>query len=129
MSDLVFIAFDNEKQAEEVRDKVLAMQREYLIEVDDAVVVTRDQNGRVKLNQLMHPTAGGAVAGAFLGHADRLAFSDAVGGRSCRRSRGRARRLAGRRRDQRSRHETTGERGAEAGDGRPLSSHPQDDDR
>jgi uncharacterized membrane protein len=57
MSDLVFIAFDNEKQAEEVRDKVLEMQREYLIEVDDAVVVVRDQNGRVKLNQLMHPAA------------------------------------------------------------------------
>ena len=67
MSDLVFIAFDNEKQAEEVRDKVLEMQREYLIEVDDAVVVVRDQNGRVKLNQLMHPAAGGAVAGAFWG--------------------------------------------------------------
>ena len=49
MSDLVFIAFDNEKQAEEVRDKVLEMQREYLIEVDDAVVVVREQNGRVKL--------------------------------------------------------------------------------
>jgi hypothetical protein len=31
MSDLVFIAFDNEKQAEEVREKVLEMQREYLI--------------------------------------------------------------------------------------------------
>ncbi len=43
------------------------MQRGYLIEVDDAVVVTRDQNGRVKLNQLMHPTASGAVAGAFWG--------------------------------------------------------------
>ena len=41
MSDLVFIAFDNEKQAEEVRDKVLEMQREYLIEVDDAVVEMR----------------------------------------------------------------------------------------
>ena len=67
MSDLVFIAFDNEKQAEEVRDKVLEMQREYLIEVDDAVVVVRDQNSRVKLNQLMHPAAGGAVAGAFWG--------------------------------------------------------------
>ena len=67
MSDLVFIAFDNEKQAEEVRDKVLEMQREYLIEVDDAVVVVRDQNGRVKLNQLVHPVAGGAVAGAFWG--------------------------------------------------------------
>ena len=67
MSDLVFIAFDNEKQAEEVRDKVLEMQREYLIEVDDAVVVVRDQNGRVKLNQLAHPVAGGALAGAFWG--------------------------------------------------------------
>ena len=67
MSDLVFIAFDTEKQAEEVRDKVLALQHQYLIEVDDAVVVTRDQNGRVELNQLMHPTANGAVAGAFWG--------------------------------------------------------------
>jgi uncharacterized membrane protein len=67
MSDLVFIAFDTEKQAEEVRDRVLALQHQYLIEVDDAVVVTRDQNGRVKLNQLMHPTASGAVAGAFWG--------------------------------------------------------------
>src|SRR5271165_988729 len=67
MSDLVFIAFDNEKQAEEVRDKVLEMQREYLIEVDDAVVVVRDQNGRVKLNQLVHPVAAGALAGAFWG--------------------------------------------------------------
>ena len=67
MSDLVFIAFDNEKQAKEVRDKVLAMQKEYLIDVGDAVIATRDQNGRVHLNQLMHPAAGGAVAGAFWG--------------------------------------------------------------
>jgi uncharacterized membrane protein len=37
MSDLVFIAFENEKKAEEVRDKVLGMQKEYLIEVSDAV--------------------------------------------------------------------------------------------
>ena len=67
MSDLVFIAFDTEKQAEEVRDKVLAMQREYLIEVEDAVIATRDEKGRVKLNQLMHPAASGAVSGAFWG--------------------------------------------------------------
>jgi uncharacterized membrane protein len=67
MSDLVFIAFDSEKQAEEVRDKVLAMQREYLVEVEDAVIATRDEKGRVKLNQLMHPAASGAVSGAFWG--------------------------------------------------------------
>ena len=67
MSDLVFIAFDSEKKAEEVRDKVLSMQREYLIEIGDAVIATRDDSGRVKLNQLMHPTAAGAVSGAFWG--------------------------------------------------------------
>jgi uncharacterized membrane protein len=67
MSDLVFIAFDSEQKAEEVRDKILGMQREYLIEVGDAVIATRDENGRVKLNQLMHPAASGAVSGAFWG--------------------------------------------------------------
>ena len=67
MSDLVFIAFDSEKKAEEVREKVLAMQREYLIDIGDAVIATRDQNGRVKLNQLMHPAGAGAVSGAFWG--------------------------------------------------------------
>jgi uncharacterized membrane protein len=65
MSDLVFIAFENEKKAEEVRDKILGMQKEYLVEVSDAVIATRDENGRVKLNQLMHPAAAGAVSGAF----------------------------------------------------------------
>jgi uncharacterized membrane protein len=67
MSDLVFIAFDSENKAEEVRDKVLAMQGEYLIDIGDAVIATRDANGRVKLNQIMHPVAGGALSGAFWG--------------------------------------------------------------
>lgn len=65
MSDLVFIAFDTEKQAEEVRGKVLGMQREYLIDVEDAVIAARDDKGHVKLNQLMHPTASGALSGAL----------------------------------------------------------------
>jgi len=67
MSDLIFIAFDTEQHAEEVRDKVLSLQKEYLIDIEDAVIATRDDKGRVKLNQLMHPTANGAVSGAFWG--------------------------------------------------------------
>jgi uncharacterized membrane protein len=55
------------KKAEEVRDRILGVQKEYLIEVSDAVIATRDENGRVKLNQLMHPAATGAVSGAFWG--------------------------------------------------------------
>ncbi|RBP13842.1 putative membrane protein [Roseiarcus fermentans] len=67
MSDLVFIAFDSEHKAEEVREKVLGLQKDYLIEVEDAVIAVRDANGRVKLNQILHPAAGGAVSGAFWG--------------------------------------------------------------
>jgi len=36
MSDLVVIAFPTEAKAEEVRQKLLAMQKEYLIELGDA---------------------------------------------------------------------------------------------
>lgn len=67
MSDLVFIAFPSEQKAEEVRHKVLGMQSDYVIEVGDAVIATRDANGRVKLNQLFSTTAAGAAGGAFWG--------------------------------------------------------------
>ena len=67
MSDLVFIVFDNEAKAEEVRTKILDMQNEYLIDIGDAVIATRDANGRIKLNQLFHTTTAGALSGAFWG--------------------------------------------------------------
>lgn len=67
MSDLVFIAFPTEQKAEEVRQKVLSLQREYLIELGDAVVVVKDASGQVKLNQLINLTAAGAATGAMWG--------------------------------------------------------------
>ena len=67
MSDLVFIAFPTEQKAEEVRRRVLSLQREYLIELGDAVVVVKDEEGHVKLNQLMNLTAAGAATGALWG--------------------------------------------------------------
>lgn len=67
MSDLVFIGFPTEKQAEEVRQKVLSLQREYLIELGDAVVVVKDEKGHVKLNQMINLTATGAASGALWG--------------------------------------------------------------
>ena len=65
MADLVVIAFPTEAKAEEVRHKLLAMQKEYLIELGDAVIAVKDANGHIKLNQLLHTTAAGAVSGAF----------------------------------------------------------------
>src|SRR5215475_1431881 len=67
MADLVEIAFPSEEKAEEVRRKLLDMQKEYLIELSDAVIAVKQANGRVKLNQLFNPTASGAVSGTFWG--------------------------------------------------------------
>ena len=57
MSDLVVIAFPTEAKAEEVRQKLLAMQKEYLIELGDAVIAVKDSSGNIKLNQLLNTTA------------------------------------------------------------------------
>ena len=74
MSDLVFIAFPTEQQAEEVRNKILTMQKEYLIELGDAVIATKDMSGRVGLNQLVNLTARGAMSGAVWGALFGLIF-------------------------------------------------------
>ena len=74
MSDLVVIAFPSEAKAEEVRQKLLAMQKEYLIELGDAVIAAKDAQGHIKLNQLVNTTAAGAVSGTFWGTLIGLIF-------------------------------------------------------
>src|SRR3954463_12475745 len=74
MAELVVIAFPNEAKAEEVRQMLLAMQKEYLIELGDAVIAVKDAQGRVKLNQLLNTTAAGAVSGTFWGALIGLIF-------------------------------------------------------
>src|SRR5689334_8295110 len=80
MAELVVIAFPNEAKAEEVRQKLLAMQKEYLIELGDAVIAVKDDQGRIKLNQLLNTTAAGAVSGAFWGSLIGLIFLMPVAG-------------------------------------------------
>ena len=41
MADLVVVAFPSEEKAEEVRQKLLKMQQEYLIELEDAVIAVK----------------------------------------------------------------------------------------
>lgn len=67
MSDLVVIEFPSEAKAEEVRHKLLDLQKEYLIDIGDAVIAIKQPNGRIKLNQLFHPTAAGAAYGTLWG--------------------------------------------------------------
>jgi len=74
MADLVVIAFPTEAKAEEVRQKLLAMQKDFLIELGDAVIAVKDHGGHIKLNQLLSTTAVGAVSGTFWGTLIGLIF-------------------------------------------------------
>jgi uncharacterized membrane protein len=67
MSDLVVIEFPSEAKAEEVRQKLLDLQKDYLIELGDAVIAVKQPNGRIKLNQLYNTTAIGAASGTLWG--------------------------------------------------------------
>ena len=74
MSTLVVIAYENPYAAEETRLKLRKLQAEYLIDLEDAVVATKDQKGKVKLNQAVDLTAAGAVSGGFWGTLIGLIF-------------------------------------------------------
>jgi uncharacterized membrane protein len=67
MSDLVVIVYPTEARAEEMRQKLFGLQKEYLIEIGDAAIAVMHEGGKIKLNQLLNTTAMGAVSGSFWG--------------------------------------------------------------
>lgn len=74
MSTLVAIVFEDETTAFEMRTALFRMQQQYLIEMEDSVVVVRDRNGKTKLDQVANLTAAGAVGGGFWGMLIGLIF-------------------------------------------------------
>ena len=67
MSNLIAIGFSDESTAFSMRAELVKMQKEYLIEMEDVVVVTKDEKDQVKLHQAVNLTASGAVGGSFWG--------------------------------------------------------------
>ncbi len=67
MSDLFAIAYDDEFKAEEVRLALAKLQKEYLIELQDAAVVVKNAEGKVRLSQAINLTSTGAASGGFWG--------------------------------------------------------------
>jgi uncharacterized membrane protein len=80
MSDLVVIGFDDEHKAFEMRAELAKLQKEYLIEMEDVVVVTKDDKGKVKLHQAVNLTAAGAVSGGFWGMLIGMIFLNPLAG-------------------------------------------------
>src|SRR5262245_14622637 len=74
MSTLVVIGYDDLYKAEEVRLKLWKMQKDYLLDLEDAVVAIKDDKGKVKLHQALNLTTAGAVGGGFWGSLIGLIF-------------------------------------------------------
>ena len=71
MSDLVVVAYKGEDTADQVLNKLRELQKEYLVDLEDAVVAVRDKNGKVRIKQAVPlvrvSAAGGAAWGGFFG--------------------------------------------------------------
>ncbi len=67
MQTLIAITYPSETQAKAVLDTLRGLQRDYLANVEDAVIVTRDASGEAKLHQSFSTTAAGATGGALWG--------------------------------------------------------------
>src|SRR3954465_10335575 len=74
MSNLVAIAYPDRETAEQVRRTLIEMQKEHIIELDDVVVVTRADDGKVKLPQAASLAGTGAAGGAVWGGLIGLLF-------------------------------------------------------
>lgn len=67
MSDLIVVGFDSIDEADKVLLKLDALKKEYLVDLEDAVVVTRNAEGKVHLKQSINLTGIGASSGLLSG--------------------------------------------------------------
>jgi uncharacterized membrane protein len=74
MSDLIVFAFPNEKGASEMDEVINRLKKEQLITLDDAAVVVRKHDGKVKVKQAVDLVGAGTVGGAFWGMLIGLLF-------------------------------------------------------
>jgi len=68
MSDLIVIGYPDEGTAQNVWDELAKMQRDYLVDLEDAAVIRRDRNGKLHVTTpAHHAVAWGTFSGLFWG--------------------------------------------------------------
>ena len=80
MSDLIIVAFPDEATAFAAGEALVVLQKKYVIEMEDVVVVTRDAEGHVKLNQSVNLVTGGAIGGGIWGTLIGMLFLNPIVG-------------------------------------------------
>jgi uncharacterized membrane protein len=66
-SNLTVIVFEDEQRADEGRLKLMKLQKEGFIELEDAVVVVKGQDGTARYHQMRKPARKGGLAGSITG--------------------------------------------------------------
>lgn len=67
MSELVVVGFKDTEEADRVLFRLIKLKKEYLIDLEDAVVVVRDEAGKVYLKQSIDLISTGATSGFISG--------------------------------------------------------------
>lgn len=67
MSELVAVAFDSPDEADRALTKLVQLEKEYLVDLADAVVVIRGPNDKVRLKQSVNLVGAGAASGVLWG--------------------------------------------------------------
>lgn len=84
MSEFIVVAFDTPSKAEETLARLRRLQKEYLIDLEDAVIAIRDAEGKVDLKQSVNLMGLGAassgLSGAFFGSLIGLLFLNPLAG-------------------------------------------------
>jgi uncharacterized membrane protein len=80
MNELVVLAFDTQEGAFQARDRLLDIQKRRMLQLADAAVVVRQEDGKVKIKQLTSLVGSGTIGGAFWGLLIGLIFAIPVVG-------------------------------------------------
>ncbi len=84
MGQLVVLGFDGLSAADEVLNRLRALKAQHLIDLEDAVVVERDADGKVHIKQAVNLTrlgaTSGGLSGAFWGMLVGLLFLNPLAG-------------------------------------------------
>jgi len=67
MSNLIAIAYPDTATASTVRERLFGMQKENLITLEDAAIVEKRQDGKIKLHNVNSTTGAGAAWGTLWG--------------------------------------------------------------
>jgi len=67
MSNLIVVGFKDEFTADKALQELQELQKEHLVDLEDAAIVIRNKDGKIRIKQTQELTLDGALSGGFWG--------------------------------------------------------------